>query len=508
MMLPVRSALFLLALAVASAAQVADQVIVFGVSNDVLRFDRRLDLLGDLTLPSSGGVGGITRLAIDGQGVAWIPFDASNPTDVVRMKSDGSLLPEVTIGHNPMMLVSSRDGRAFCITRIPLAAPGPAYGLNADGSVQWVNPQGPEMDLLSFPQEELMTSGGQLWIGTTTPQPGKFWARTLLICLNTNDGSVARTFWPPDLTHGPSGFGDEVLPDVVAATDGTMWMHRWGPASPTNFGAMEKTDGLTILQSFTLTTGMNSLTAAKRVDGEGKIYMVSAQDVQFGSLLFRFNPASPSAPEATYTMGGMISGFALGANGDEAYATVAPQSAPLTRRLERVNLVTGRKSSRSMDAWSDSVISYGDPNGFIYANTIDREGDNDGDGIPNGIETAVHSNPFDPLSRPNGPKVFIDFAPGTNALVLTYQDPDGLLDPVGGLDLSTLSVTIGNYGNVFWLLAPFLTALDLSPDGKQATLTYGALPLPANKKWQVDATIADLTGATGCDWQVTPPGDL
>jgi hypothetical protein len=92
--------------------------------------------------------------------------------------------------------------------------------------------------------------------------------------------------------------------------------------------------------------------------------------------------------------------------------------------------------------------------------------------------------------------------------VLTYKDLDGLVDPQGGLDLSTLSVTIGNYGNVFWLLAPFATALDLSPDMKQATLTFGALPLPFDKKWQVEATIADLTGATGWDWQVTPPGDL
>ncbi len=39
-------------------------------------------------------------------------------------------------------------------------------------------------------------------------------------------------------------------------------------------------------------------------------------------------------------------------------------------------------------------------------------------------------------------------------------------------------------------------------------MTLGALPLPSGKKWKVEARVSDLTGATGWDWQVTPPGDL
>src|SRR5262249_2241245 len=118
------------------------------------------------------------------------------------------------------------------------------------------------------------------------------------------------------------------------------------------------------------------------------------------------------------------------------------------------------------------------------------------------------SDPFDPTSRPNGPKVYIQFEPVTNAIELTYQDPDGLIDPQGGLDVSSLSLAISHYGNVFNYLLPYVTALDVSPDLKQATLTFGALPLPNNKKWPVEARVADLTGAVGWDWQVTPPGDL
>ena len=96
----------------------------------------------------------------------------------------------------------------------------------------------------------------------------------------------------------------------------------------------------------------------------------------------------------------------------------------------------------------NATIAYGDPTGFIFVNVIDRGGDNDGDGIPNGDETAARSNPFDPLSRPDGPKVFIDFAPTSNAPVLIYQDPDGLLGPQKGLDLSTLSLKVGKGGSV------------------------------------------------------------
>jgi hypothetical protein len=86
----------------------------------------------------------------------------------------------------------------------------------------------------------------------------------------------------------------------------------------------------------------------------------------------------------------------------------------------------------------------GDPTGFIWANVVDQGGDADSDGAANRVETLSGSNPFDFSSRPQGPKVFIGFVPGTNALVLTFRDPDGLIDPSGGLDASSFSVTIGN----------------------------------------------------------------
>ena len=83
-----------------------------------------------------------------------------------------------------------------------------------------------------------------------------------------------------------------------------------------------------------------------------------------------------------------------------------------------------------------------------------------------------------------------------------------MLDPVGGLDVPTLSVKLGPYGEVFNFLLPFLTFVQFSPDLTEATVVFGALPLASDLKWELEATVADKTGAVGWDWQVTPPGDL
>jgi hypothetical protein len=486
-----------------ASAQIADQVIVFGKGHSVLRFDRRLDLLGETVLPGFGTVDSTSRLSIDGQGVAWIPFYLQ-PAGIERMQADGSLFSPAPVPDNLVSCACSADGDAFALT---MGAPwGHVSGFGHDGQFLWTNSQG-IMPYAGAPTRLLITTQGHVWIGGVATPPGKFWYRTLLTEVSTENGGVERTYWPPDLTRG---FGDEVLPEFVATIDGTMWMHRYGPASVTPFGAMENTDGTTILQSFNVDQGQNGQTAAVRVDGAGQLFMVSKGDVidKGGNKLLRVDPASPDSPAATYVMGGLITGHALGASGDEAFAMVAPFAAPLTRRLERVNLVTGRKSSIPTDTWYDATLAYGDPTGFVFANTVDRQGDNDGDGIPNGVETAAHSNPFDALSRPDGPKVFIDFVPGSNAPVLILRDPDGLLDERKGLDLAKLSLKVGGYGEVFPNLLPFVTAVDFSPDRTQARVVFGALHLADNAQLKFEARVTDLTGAVGWDFQVSPPGDL
>jgi hypothetical protein len=490
------SALVALSVATGTArTQIADQVVLFGVdkqfADHIARFDRKLHLLG---LTKTGGVGAgggilddFAGVAVDAQGRYWVPFDALNDTKVLRMESDGTLiLPSTNLQHNANYLVTTPSSVTYVLTRIPLTAAGPLYALDADGAVLWTNPAGPAL-FSHYPQTLDMTPNGELWIGGASGNP----TLPRLVRVDPGSGAVLDV-----KTYTQQGFGvSEIGPD--AAPDGTFW---------TFFD-----NQLTHLVALQVAQQAQYPAYAwyPRIDAAGNIVlrMVDKPAPYQTDKLLRLDGRT-LAVIGEYPLGGATTQypFALGPSGEDVYVSggYPPNYTPC---LWRVNLATGTKSSVGLDGISWEMTR-GDPTGFIWANVRDQQGDADGDGAANRAETLAGSDPFDPTSRPEGPKVYISFAPTTNALVLTWVDPDGLLDPVGGLDLSTLSVTIGNYGNVFWLLAPFATALDLSPDMKKATLTFGALPLPSDKKWQVEATIADLTGATGWDWQVTPPGDL
>jgi len=494
------------------SAQVADQLLVYTSSADnILIFDRKLSLLAAVDLQPAGVVTIQKAPGIDSQGRAWIPFAASaGPEQVQRLAPDGTILPTVPLQYEPAKQVPVADGRVFCLSRSGLSSAGPVYCMSADGNVLWSSWAGPSLFTSTLPQNLAVTTNGELWMGCETAPPGKFWWQSRIARIDPDDGSVLQSYWLPDLTNG---VGDESFSELQGALDGTLWIKRGGPGgTPGASSQIERTDGSSILQTIPVFgAGGNGFTGAMRVDGVGKLYVVTVYNSQTGAKgnqLRRYDPASPAQPEAVYTFGEIIIGYALGAGGDDAFAVIGKPPGFPGKRLERMNLVTGRKSAVSLEAWASPSIPYGDVNGFIYANINDRQGDNDGDGIPNGVETAARSNPFDPLSRPDGPKVFVDFEPGTNAIKLIYQDPDGLVDPQGGLDVASLSLEIGSHGNVFNFLLAFATGLTVSPDLKQATLTFGALPIPNNKKWRIEASVTDLSGATGWDWQVTPPGDL
>jgi hypothetical protein len=490
-------------------AQVDDSVIVYGEdattgADVVLRFDRNLNLASATFPPPTGFLGKVSALAVDGLGRHWITWGPLGSTDLFRMDNSGAPMSSVTLGHNPVFVVSDADGRMCALTRIPLSASGPMYSVDADGTLLWSNPAGLLPYLGSFPQQLVVTTSGELWIGGVTPIDGRGMDKGLLVRVDTATGDVLQSFQLPDLGDGL----DELLAQFVGAPDGTMWAMHGGTFD--GLWRLVNTDGEKALQSFPIDGGSNSTPADLRMDGQGRLYIRNNWDQlgQNGDKLLRYNPADPSSIEATYSLGGFIQGYALGATGEDVFAVISELKFPFDRRFERINLVTGVKSSVPLDpVWFDTTIARGDPTGFIYANVVDRGGDNDGDGAPNGAETAAGSNPFDAQSRPEGPKVHIGFTPA-NAIMLTYEDPDGLLDPVGGLDLTTLSLTAGNYGEVFSFLVPFLNFVDVSPDGTKATAVFGGLPLAAGLKIELEAAVADLSGAVGWDWQVTPPGDL
>jgi hypothetical protein len=480
-------------------AQIEDVVRVYahdasnGHEDSVVRFSRKLIPLGATSVKGQGGILAYgTPLAVDGQGRTWIAFDPLNTTKLLRMDNDGVLLPHALLANNPVNVVVDVDGRAFASTRIGLSSPGPAYGVDSSGNVMWSSSSG-SSSFFNYPSQLAVTTTGELWLGGWTLVGGV--ATPLMSRVDTGSGTSTGGMLLDSVDGG--------ICSLAPAPDGTLWALACGAGH-----WLFRTQGTSVLSSFPVEGGYSGVVYRVHIDAQGRPYVLSLYNEAggWGSKLLRYNPAAPQQPEAAFQLGGIIRGWAFGPTGEDVFAIVTPS---LNFRLERMNLISGAKSSIPLDPlWTDPYLPGNDPTGFVYANVIDRTRDNDGDGVPNGAETAACSNPFDAQSRPEGPKVYLSFAPTTNAIVLTFVDPDGLLDPAGGLDLSTLALLTGAGTNVFSFILPFLTAVDVSPDGTQATATFGALPLPSNLKIRLEARVSDLTGAVGWDWQVTPPGDL
>ena len=505
----------LCALGPAASAQVADAFIVLG--NDgttgketVLRFTRKLIVLGQTDV-TGGGFTQFTQVATDGEGTCWIEFDALNPTQLLRLSSQGQLLASAQLApYNPVAVALGGNGRAYALTRIPLAVPGPLYAFNSDGSFLWSNSAATTLsDWLIYPRQLTVTSVGEVWIGDGATLHG-IESQPYIVRVSPDDGGMVQALELPSLVNPHSGSAG--VNQLVGAIDGTLWALVSGGGE-----MLVNTDGERILQAFQIQGGQNDLAYHLRVDGAGRLLAVNYYEfggVLNGDTLLRFDPAAPAPqePQSAFSMGGYLDSFALGRTGEDAYAVIIKldqPGPPFPIRLVRMNLVSGVKSSVPLSpTWFDCHIAYGDPTGFIWANVTDRDGDQDGDGAANGVETAAGSDPFDPLSRPEGPKVYVSFAQSNHALILKYVDPDGILNPSGGLHVPSLSVTIGPFGEVFNFLLPFLTFVQLSPDGTTVTAFFGALPLAAGSQWQVEAMVTDKTGATGWDWQVVPPGDL
>ena len=498
-----------------TAAQIGNDVVVYGSSQAtgadvVVRFDHRLNVLGEITMPPTTALEKQSDISTDGTGTRWITWGALGSKELACLGPGGLLLPPITLEHNPVNVSVTSSGDLCALTRIPLNTPGPLYRVQPGGRVQWSNPSGPMLYSAAGYPQALAVTADEIWIGGTAPPTGGFWWRALIVRVEDGTGDVAQTQWlSPTGGHANT---DELLAHLIAAPNGTLWaMHGLSTDLP---WTMSNTDGETVIQSFQVMGGKGGPQADLRLDGQGRLYLrrnwdLSAQPPEFGDQLYQCDPSTPESIDKTYQLGGFIQGWAFGGTHEEAFAVVTPQGPIAIERLERINLVTGVKSSRPLDpTWLDNTMGFGDPTGFIYANIVDRQGDNDGDGAPNGAETAAGSNPFDATSRPSGPKVYVSFAQSNGALILKYVDPDGILNPTGGLNLGSLSVVSSQHGQIFQFLLSFLTFVQVSPDGTTVTALFGALPIAPDLKWQFEATVADKTGATGWDWQVTRPGDL
>src|SRR5262245_14085256 len=114
-----------------SSSQIADQIVVFPdgspTSDAVLRFDRRLNLVGATDADPSGNLTMRQAIGVDATGLYSIAFDSLNTKQVLRMTSSGQFLPSVALNNNPVSLTLSAPGTAYVLTRIPLTTTGPAY---------------------------------------------------------------------------------------------------------------------------------------------------------------------------------------------------------------------------------------------------------------------------------------------------------------------------------------------------------------------------------------------
>ena len=492
----------------AAEAQAVDQVVVTsadaGIFKPVIRrFDRRLKLLGSTPLSSqtSSSIDEVgTAIAVLPNGDIWIPIDPLNQKKLVRMNSAGALLPTVVLGDYPVQLATSGLGLVYALTRLPLATPKPLYAVDFAGAIQWSNPAGPASYTGVYPRSIGVSPSGELWIGDdTNGSCGCQFAYPELTLLDAMSGSIVRklalpyTATPPAITP---------LHHIAAGVEGTIWVTTQGDFQ----SWLHQVDTDRILATFPIPGSYNGETTQIRVDAAGDVWGVSTFQETGGTVLRKYDQHTGAVVDEV-DAGDRINGFALGASGEDLLAVTLDTDPPFYR-LVRFNLVTGRRSARSLDPFTLTGIGNGDPTGFIWANVLDQGGDNDGDGASNRTETLAGTSPYDTTSRPEGPKIYVDFAQSNNAIILKLSDPDGLLNPTGGLSVPTLSIKVGPFGEVFPILLSFLTFVQVSPDGTQATAFFGALPFANDAKLTVDASVADKTGAVGWDWQVTPPGEL
>lgn len=480
---------------------------VYPLEPRALRFDMELNLLGITSLLSGGQapIAASERVAVDGSGRYWICWEPATNTKLMRIAPDGAVLQPASLLHNPVSIQATASGDVYALTRIGLFSFGPLYRVNADGGVTWASFKGPAVANLTwgYSPHLAVTSDGHPWILGIDGGPCDCdgWGPPKFVEVNPTNGSVLSTFLLP--AYGLSVPGPTLSWHVTPGLDSTFW---------TVLGTVEDSlvhhDGSTILSKVPFDGGHGGGTVQNILDGRGNAITVGKNTAAggFGKEILHVK-ADTGEVLGEYSFPRPVEGFTVGPTGEEVFVSVNEDNT--LPRLYRLNLATGVKSSvllAPMAKWI--VIPEGDASGFFYANIVDRNGDNDGDGVPNGVETAAASNPFDPESRPNGPKAFLSFVAGSNSIVLRFVDPDGLQHPTLGLDLATLSLTAGRYGEILPALWPFATSAAVSADGTDATITFGALSLPDDLRIRLEVQVRDRTHWIGSDWQVTPPGDL
>ncbi|MFN0207643.1 MAG: hypothetical protein ACKVS6_15155 [Planctomycetota bacterium] len=449
------------------------------------------------------GGGDWVTIANDRFGQRWIPWDTlTSPTSLV-MGAVGQLLNVIPFLHYPFKAAAGKNDKIYFLTRFSIAGQGPMYCLNTDGSLEWRRYTPFQPFFGSLVQHYTISTDGSIYLGGSTKgECGCTHAFGRVVRIDPDNGNVVSVIPLP-------GYQQElnkasVIVGLAGSPDGTVWAAgSWAdallPGSLVN--NLFNIEGNVTKNKF-VSPGGNSDSWIPRVDAKGNVYVIgNANSPPLGMQIVEVDKDTGGIVY-NYEFPGSVTGYAFGPSGEELFATYA--ISVNDRYLARVNTVTKQMSIVPTDpAIVNSYMAPGDPTGFIFANVVDRDGDNDNDSFTNGAETAAGSNPFDSTSVPSGPKVYITFTPQDTIRVL-YRDPDGILSPTGGI--VNLNFIAGSYGDVTGFLFQYITNVSLSPDGKDLTVDFGNYTVPHNLKVRLEANVWDAAGAHGYDWQFTPPG--
>ncbi len=485
-------------------AQLGDYLILSRLDDDLVGiqvgvFDRRMQEVPELAVEVKGPVG----VASSPSTGLWLTGTEFPDSAVLLALTGDAWLPLDDVPHDVAGMAASADGRVLRCGGQEMSAAA------ADGSLLWIVPTPEGM----FDPRVAVGIGSQAWIAGGVGNPGFSFAALWEVDLD--DGAIGVE---TALTKG-GWFDSSVATDLHPLADGSVWLSRGAyDFEPMGyFGAvLEQLLAGRVVAS--MPVGNESLMTFKSdgfvIDHLGRLLVVDSGFIANcicvpQPVVVASDPAVPGPPVPVHDFGSNVWWLQLGPTGRELFAVLSQPGylPPFASRLARLNLDTGTRSTVPLPGQWASAFPPGDATGWTYASAVDTAGDADGDGVTNGAETAAGSDPYDPLSRPDGPFIGLSFT-AEHAIVLTIRDSDGLRDPDEGLDFGSLQLLWNGGMDVLPVVWPFITSITLNPDWTEGTVIFGGLPLAENLKWRLEARVADLTGAVGWDWQITPPGDL
>jgi len=402
--------------------------------------------------------------------------------------------------HNVLGMAATADGRVVRVGSFEMSA------VMSDATLAWSAGVPSGMGT----RRVAVGAGGETWIAGADGYSAALWQ------VDTDSGAIVG-----ENVLMPSSWLDIYLcTDLHPLADGSVWVSRGGlsyepymyfPAALDHLVGLRVTDSMPFGSDGAM--AWNSTDFA--VDGWSRLLVVDTFHDCCAPMtqVVAVDPALPGEVEVVHDFGADVFGLRVGPTGRELFALLEAPGTTQHRRLARLNLETGTHSTVPIPDQPVSPYAYayafppGDATGWTYASAVDTGGDADGDLASNGAETSAGSDPYDPLSRPDGPFIGLSFTP-EQAITLTIRDSDGLRDPDQGLDFGSLQVLWNDDQDVLSVLWPFITSVTVTPDWIEGTVVFGGLPLPEDLKWRLEARVADLTGAVGWDWQITPPGDL